>query len=166
MSLGDEVYSEKDLSPVAAGFAHRLVAFLIDGSFLTACWVISWTMIGCLLFRLDHFSPDVFALVSSLMILCAPFGALFYFLSFHICGGQTPGKMLVGIKVVAYPQGDVSPGHAFLRWVGYGLSAAPCAAGFLWMLLNKDHRTWHDMLAGTMVVFASPEANEPSIEIS
>lgn len=75
-----------------------------------------------------------------------------YFTIFHASGGQTPGKLAMGIAVVSLNGQQLSGGTTFLRSIGYILSAIPLAGGFLWAMVDKDHRTWHDKLALTRVV--------------
>lgn len=75
-----------------------------------------------------------------------------YFTIFHACGGQTPGKLAMGIAVVSLNGQQLSGGTTFLRSIGYICSAIPLAGGFLWAMVDKNHRTWHDKLASTRVV--------------
>jgi len=77
---------------------------------------------------------------------------MFYFTILHACLGQTIGKMIIGIKVVAVNNNPLSIGTAFLRWAGYFLSMLPFAVGFLWAVVEKDQSAWHDKLALTKVV--------------
>ena len=72
--------------------------------------------------------------------------------------GQTPGKALMGIKVVGPTPGPLGYGRATLRWVGRIVDVILCGLplGVLWGLLDDERRTWHDMLADTRVVVAPP----------
>jgi len=68
--------------------------------------------------------------------------------------GQTWGRRIVGIKVVRVDSGDV-PGIG--RALGRQLFAQIISAnilylGYLWMIWDKDRQTWHDKVAGTIVV--------------
>jgi uncharacterized RDD family membrane protein YckC len=71
-------------------------------------------------------------------------------------GGQTLGKMALGIRVVAAadaePVGLVRAGVRTLLWA---LLAIPAGLGFLTALFTADRRGLHDRLAGTRVVRAS-----------
>ncbi len=77
---------------------------------------------------------------------------LYYWL-FTGLNGQTPGKMLIGIKVVD-EQGNVPGlGRAALREiVGKTVSTIPFFLGFLWIGLDRRKQGWHDKLARTSVV--------------
>ncbi len=77
-----------------------------------------------------------------------------YFTFFHWSTGQTPGKMLLRLKVTATDGGPVSIGSALLRWFCYILSALPLMVGFFMILMNRQRQGLHDKLAGTYVVDA------------
>ena len=68
-------------------------------------------------------------------------------------GGQTLGKMLLGIKVQASDGSPVGYGRALIRTIGYIVSFFFMTfLGFLWALWDKNNQTWHDKIAGTVVV--------------
>ena len=81
-----------------------------------------------------------------------------YFTYFHGTVGQTPGKMVVGIKVVRVGGGNMTLGIAFLRWVGHLISGAVFYLGYLWVLIDARKQSWHDKIAGTFVVRIAEEA--------
>jgi uncharacterized RDD family membrane protein YckC len=71
-------------------------------------------------------------------------------------GGQTIGKMLTGIKVVASePGASLDLGRSLVRTVAWSLMAAPAGLGLLTALFSDDRRGLHDRLAGTKVVRAA-----------
>ncbi len=71
--------------------------------------------------------------------------------------GQTPGKAMVGIRVVQF--GELEPagyGRAFGRYIVAGLGDVLLFLGSLSMLWNPQHRTWADRASGTAVVRKEP----------
>lgn len=67
-------------------------------------------------------------------------------------GGQTLGKMVAGIKVVAAePPVTLDFGRAFVRELIWLLLAAPAGLGLL-TVFSRDRRGIHDRFAGTRVV--------------
>ncbi len=79
-----------------------------------------------------------------------------YWVAFTGLRGQTPGKMLLGIRVVG-PTGEV-PGlrRAFMREIiGKFFSKLVCYLGYLWAVADGRRQTWHDKIAGTYVVRAA-----------
>jgi len=80
-----------------------------------------------------------------------------YYVLFTGLRGQTPGKMLIGARVVD-SQGRV-PGlwRAFLREViGKLLSAVVLLLGYVWIAFDGKKQGWHDKIAGTYVVRSRP----------
>jgi uncharacterized RDD family membrane protein YckC len=68
-------------------------------------------------------------------------------------GGQTLGKMALGIRVVQAGSDDpLDIGHAVLRTIVWLALAVPAGLGFLTAIPGRDHRGLHDRFAGTRVV--------------
>lgn len=74
------------------------------------------------------------------------------FLSFM--NGQTPGKMLLGIRVVDTDGGGVNPLEAGLRYVGYYINTLLLLIGWLWAIPDARNQGFHDKIAGTVVIKA------------
>lgn len=64
-------------------------------------------------------------------------------------GGQTLGLRAWKIKLVADNGQAISWRLAGLRFGAALLSWTACGCGFLWILLDKDKRSWHDRLSKT-----------------
>ena len=70
-------------------------------------------------------------------------------------GGQTLGKMALGIRVVpSESTSNLDLGRAFLRTVMWVILAVPAGLGFVSAVVSRDHRGLHDRFAGTRVVRA------------
>jgi uncharacterized RDD family membrane protein YckC len=140
----------------AAPFEARLFAFLIDLSLLGCVYALLVYLTWSLYLKNLPLALDI--LVSAFCLSVAIFLGLpflltmIYFSFLHALMGKTIGKMFMGIQVVSSENGLLSPGRAFLRWVGYLLSAIPGAAGFFWSMIDRSHDTWHDKLAGSHVI--------------
>lgn len=77
-----------------------------------------------------------------------------YFTLFHFFAGQTPGKMLLRLRVETEAGQPLLFSQAFLRSVGGLFSLLPLGFGFLALLFDPLRRGWNDRLAGTLVVTA------------
>ncbi|MBI5624204.1 MAG: RDD family protein [Elusimicrobia bacterium] len=64
----------------------------------------------------------------------------------------TPGKHVMGLVVVQANGLPIDWKHALTRAVISLVSGGAMALGYLWALRDKDRRTWHDLLAGTVVL--------------
>jgi uncharacterized RDD family membrane protein YckC len=88
----------------------------------------------------------------------------------HSFAGQTIGKMIVGIRVVAGEEGPPPFGAALLRFGAYFASVATFTLGFVMAGLRHDKRALHDLIAGTRVerlpepeAAATPPAETPAV---
>ncbi len=142
-----------------AGPGARLIAYLVD-SIIQACVffvlfvVLSLVLVGAV--STDSGAIKGTAIVASLLAVLGFFlFALVYFPWFWSRGGQTPGMKLTHVKVVRdLDGGPVSVGSAVLRLVGYWINQIAFYIGFLWIFVDKRHRGWHDLIAGTCVIEA------------
>ena len=158
---------EPDLLGHYAGFISRFLAFLIDILFISftivaTTWFVSITTSA---FRLGAFlgiSPDsipwsrpVLDFISGPFItglLSAAF-ILGYHVFFWVFAGQTPGKALMGLRLVTSTGQRVPPLRASLRFLSYFISGIPLYLGFLWVLVDDRRQAWHDKIAGTVVIY-------------
>ena len=68
-------------------------------------------------------------------------------------GGQTLGKMAMGIKVISTAASEqIDVPHSLLRTVLWLLLAIPAGLGFLTALFSPERRGLHDRFAGTRVI--------------
>jgi uncharacterized RDD family membrane protein YckC len=67
-------------------------------------------------------------------------------------GGQSPGKMLCGIRIVSMDGREPSWGQAVLRPAGYLLSWLPLGLGFVLAAFPPSKRALHDRLTDTRVI--------------
>jgi len=78
---------------------------------------------------------------------------LSYFTFFLGSRGQTPGKMIMGVRVVTMEGEPLSFWRSVRRFIGYMLSFLALYVGFLWILVDNNRQGWHDKLAGTIVIY-------------
>lgn len=132
-----------------AGMLARLVAVAIDFVILLAIdvLVVYFTMQICGLTAADL---DVLPKAPLIAFFIVQNGG--YLVAFT-AGGQTLGKMAMGIKVISTggtEQIDVP--HSLLRTVLWLLLAIPGGLGFLTALFSPERRGLHDRFAGTRVI--------------
>ena len=135
------------IEPRPAGFWIRALAAGLD--FVVFAFVqFSLGLIGRRMLGGDIDSA------ATLKPLAAFFTLLFagaYTTVLHSLAGQTIGKMLVGIRVVAGEDGPPPFGAALLRFGAYFASVATVTLGFVMAGLRHDKRALHDLIAGTRV---------------
>ena len=135
--------SQLPVSVKYVGFWERFVAALIDGIILS---VVS-AMFSFL------FIPMAFG--------CGLFAFWIYHWLFTGIKGQTPGKMVLGIKVVDVNGDRPGLGTAALREiVGKTISTLGLLLGFLFIGISDTKRGWHDEIAGTFVTKVKTKETE------
>ena len=112
-----------------AGFWIRMGALALD--------VLLIGIIVSVVEPSDHF----FALV------LAGYGALMWKLR-----GTTIGGIICNLRVVRTDGRDIEWETAIVRALGCFLSLIPLGLGFIWMVFDSNRQTWHDKIAGTVVV--------------
>jgi uncharacterized RDD family membrane protein YckC len=130
------------------GFWRRFVAISID-SIIIDLFTLVLFLIGNRIVPTDN--SFAYAVIIPYYGMALLLNAA-YFTYFHGTTGQTPGKWLLGLRVVQTDGAPLTPGIAFLRWVGYIISKIPLYLGFIWAAFDGRRQGWHDKLAGTCVI--------------
>jgi len=147
------------ISTRPAGFWIRAVAALIDFA-VFGLVQLSFRLIGAKLVGPDAQSVASFKPIVTFFTLVFA-GA--YTTVLHAFGGQTIGKLIVGVRVVGGDGGVPSLGTALLRHLGYFASGAVFFLGFAMAGLRADKRALHDLIAGTRVERQpKPDAVDPA----
>lgn len=137
-----------------AGVFRRGSAWVLDRLILGSLWVLlgSWGLVAYV--SVTRWPENLLnlAALAGLLLLWGILLHAAYFTVFVGGCGQTPGKMLCGIRVVCRDSSPVGYRRALLRWIGYGLAALPFGLGFLGLLFTAERRGLHDWIAGTRVV--------------
>jgi uncharacterized RDD family membrane protein YckC len=147
-----------------AGFISRAIAFILDlivmgvvifaaGALLQAVlgFFTLYGLIGGRVTQTGVFR-DIIVAVTALIGVAVAIG---YPVGFWVLLGQTPGKLLTGVRIACVDGQPLTVRRALLRYLGYWLSAIPLGAGFIWVLVDGQRQCWHDKLAGTYVVYDS-----------
>jgi uncharacterized RDD family membrane protein YckC len=148
-------------APRPAGFFSRLEALVVDLVILSLIQLLGSVFIKIILrfFQLYDLAESLQALWknstynllgNSLLMTLVVVG---YFTFFWTLVGFTPGKALLGLKVVRKDGAKVSFGRSLLRFFAYFISAIFLFLGFLWILWDPKRRGWHDKIAGTQVLY-------------
>jgi uncharacterized RDD family membrane protein YckC len=151
-----EVVPAGPMSLRTAGFWLRSVAFLVDAGMVAllatggAMLVDLAVQIGGLISSapeagLEWLDTTATSLLVVPIVLC-------YFTLFVGFRGQTPGKMLLGLKIIRTTGQEVGYGRALVRWIGQCLGLLPLGLGFLMGALSRKKQALHDKIAGTYVV--------------
>ena len=132
-----------------AGILSRFVAVGIDLSVLMAIdvLVLYFTLEICGLTAADLGVLPKVPLIAFFVVQNGGYLVVF------TAGGQTLGKMAMGIKVISTGRnGQVDVPHSLLRTALWLVLAIPAGLGFLTALFSPERRGLHDRFAGTRVI--------------
>ena len=148
-----------------AGFFSRLVAFMID---LVIISVISTLLVTGINEILTFFGVKILitrwinssinaetinSILKILVVILYYIFSFFYFAIFYALISYTPGKYLIGLRVVRTDGYRLGFWKSALRAMGYYLSALLLFMGFFWIIIDKRRQGLHDKIAGTVVIY-------------
>lgn len=97
-----------------------------------------------------------------LYVLYKGFLFLSIFLYFAWCwtrSGQTVGMRIWRFHLVCSDGSQIRWPQSVTRFVGAVFSFAIFGAGYLWILFNRQRKSWHDIVSGTCLVM---DAEQPA----
>lgn len=131
----------------------RGAAFLVEAAIWSALQIIIAVAAGALASLLSAMGkPGIGGLVFMGLSLGVPLVVQAWLEA--VPQGQSYGKHLMRVAVVGARTGQPGIGAArsLARQLAKLLSGVPLGIGFLWMFVDPQRRTWHDLLTGTRVV--------------
>ena len=144
-----------------AGLVTRGSAFVLDALVLLVLLRGSVWLLDASARLLRRFAPPVD--LGKIFIAVVPLLVAAYLVLLWRAFGQTPGKWVMGVKIVPVEGGPLKITRAVVRLFGYLVSALPFYLGFLWML-GPRRRGWHDLLARTEVIYVPRRRPAPRRE--
>lgn len=131
----------------AARFSDRFIAYLLDGlPFGAGAAGTVWALLGPLG---KAPTPELLALVGAVWVTFV----FAYQLAGNLKGG-TPGKRLLGLRVVARDGAPPAFMAALIRSLVWLAGSTAGSFGFIVALFNRENRALHDYASGTIVVEA------------
>ena len=135
-----------DPQPQPAGLGRRLAAIVYDSLLLFAVLYLA-TLPALLINRGEPVSSG--NVLYQLYLLLVAF--LFYGW-FWTHGGQTLGMRAWRIRVEATNGQAISWRQALVRFACAGVSWACLGVGFLWIVVDRRRRAWHDRLSRSVIL--------------
>lgn len=122
-----------------AGFWIRTGALALDG-----------LLIGMLLGFMSSLVPRALQIghgPGGLLLVLAVYAAIMWKQK-----GTTIGGIVCGLKVVRLDSREIDWATAIVRALGCFLSMIVVGLGFIWVAFDSEQQSWHDKIAGTVVV--------------
>jgi uncharacterized RDD family membrane protein YckC len=136
-----------------AGSVSRFVAYAIDLAVSTAVFTLALAAIDYAVRVVTGHSVGWNRSDTVVAIVFVAWQFVYFGYSWAM-SGRTPGMALLGIRVVRADGSDVDPRRGVLRALVFPLSFLLCGLGFLGILVQREHRALHDLIAGTAVIYA------------
>ena len=143
------------LSLPVAGIGYRCLAYLADLCLLFFFWVVAYFLFTLLVSDVVGFFQGLTGFTQTLLVLGVFATQWVYWTLFEVLmGGQTPGKRLVGIRVVRMDGSPVGVLESAVRNLLRVVDSLPgvYAVGCLCVLFTRQHRRVGDLVAGTLLV--------------
>jgi uncharacterized RDD family membrane protein YckC len=136
-----------------AGAASRFVGYAIDIALSTGAFTLALAGISYAVHIVTGHSVSwnrsntVVAIIFFAWEFC-------YFAYSWATGGKTPGMAVLGVRVVRSDGADLEPRRALLRTLVFPLSFLLCGLGFVGIVVQRENRALHDLIAGTAVIYS------------
>ena len=141
------------------GFWIRFVAQIIDGLIVGVVFYGIMIPLGMGVastgVQADPSNLGVIFGAMALFALVAMGASLAYQIYFLTKHGATPGKLLLGLKVIRSDGGAITPGRAAGRLFAHGLSGLILYIGYIMAGFDSEKRALHDHICDTRVIYKS-----------
>jgi uncharacterized RDD family membrane protein YckC len=153
MSTGTDAARAVTAQGHYAGAVSRLLAYAIDLAASSAVFALALAAVSYVaqVVTGKQISWDRQGVVVSALFVAWQF---FYFGYSWAVSGRTFGMAVLGIRVVRADGGILDPWHGVLRALVFPLSFLLFGLGFLGILVQRERRALHDLIAGSAVVYA------------
>ncbi|MFI5066640.1 MAG: RDD family protein, partial [Streptosporangiales bacterium] len=136
-----------------AGAVSRFLAYVTDVAVGTAVYTLAVAGAGFVVSVIT--SQSVSWNRANIVVEILYFAWMFlYFAYSWAASGRTLGMAALGVKVVSADGADASGRQAVIRTLAFPLSFLLFGLGFLGIVVQRDRRALHDLIAGTAVVYA------------
>ena len=136
-----------------AEWAQRVLGWLVDIVPIVAIWIVGW-IVAIIIGQVSGILAGLFLVLVYLVVLG------YWILQLVKQGntGQTIGKKIIGLKVVAEATGQpIGPGLSIVRAIAHFVDGIILDIGFLFPLWDPKKQTLADKIMSTVVVKVPPQ---------
>jgi uncharacterized RDD family membrane protein YckC len=136
-----------------AGSVSRFLAFVIDAAVSAGLFALG---LAAASFAVQVVTGNSVSWNRSNIVVAVIFAAweFFYFGYSWAVSGKTFGMAVLGVRVVRADGAVADPWRGAVRSLAFPLSFLFFGLGFLGILVQRERRALHDLIAGTAVVYA------------
>ncbi len=145
--------TRESLQGCYAGFASRFAAYVVDAGSSTAVFMLA---LAALSFAINVVTGKSISWTrNDTWIGIAYLAWLFlYFACSWAASGKTFGMAWLGVRVVRSDGADAGTRRAVVRTLALPLSFLLFGLGFIGIILGRQRRALHDVIAGTVVIYS------------
>ena len=153
MTSSGTIDRDVGLQGAHAGIVTRFGGFVVDVVTITVLFALGGQVVEWLFSTLrgDRFAFSDERLDSAFLLVAWAFLYCAYPLA---VAGRTFGMAIVGTRTTRTDGSDLGGWRAVIRVLAFPLSFLLFGLGFLMILVNRDRRALHDLIAGTVVVYS------------
>ena len=136
-----------------ASFLRRIGAIFYDSMLVVSfLFVVGMLSMKAMMYVLNLDNVPAGSLAAKGFFVYLVILAYVFFAWFWIHGGQTLGMRAWKIKLIRQDGMTISWVQAFFRFCYSIVSWVPLAAGYLWVLVDKDKQAWHDKASRSYLI--------------
>jgi uncharacterized RDD family membrane protein YckC len=135
-----------------SGFVSRFVGYVVDLGVSTGIFMLALAAASFAASLVTGHAINWSRGNIGVAIALAAWEFVYYAYSWA-AAGKTFGMALLGVRVVRRDGADVDVPHAIIRTLAFPLSFLLCGLGFAGILLGRERRALHDVIADTAVVY-------------
>jgi uncharacterized RDD family membrane protein YckC len=136
-----------------AGSVSRFLAFVLDAAVSAGLFALGLAATSLVVQVVTGHSVSWSRTNIVVAIIFAAW-ELFYFGYSWAASGRSFGMAVLGVRVVRADGRALEPRQGVVRALVFPLSFLFCGLGFLGILVQREHRALHDLIAGTAVIYA------------
>jgi len=136
-----------------AGSVSRFVAYVIDAAVSSGLFALGLRVVSYAAQVVTGHSVTWNRQTTLVAVLFAVWEFLYFGYSWA-ASGKTFGMAVLGVRVVRADGMIIDPWRGMLRALVFPLSFLLFGLGFVGILVQREHRALHDLIAGTAVVYS------------
>jgi len=153
MSAGARAADWVSIQGHYAGSASRFLAFVIDVAVSSGLFGLGLAATS-LAAQVVTGHPVNWNRTNIVVAIILGAWEFFYFGYSWAVSGRTFGMAVLGVRVVRADGNNLDPWRGVVRALVFPLSFLFFGLGFLGILVQREHRALHDLIAGTAVIYA------------
>jgi len=136
-----------------AGAASRLAAYAVDLGVVTGAYILAVAGVAFVASLITN-HPVSWDRTNIVVVIIYLAWLFIYFAYSWAASGKTFGMAVLGVRVISADGAAATPRQALIRTLAFPLSFLLLGLGFVGIVLQRDRRALHDLIAGTAVIYA------------